>query len=91
AAAQDSAEGADAEVPDDTISAAFARPVVRSWTSADLPGQNVQSGQRVSRLPASLADRLSSVGSGAYGRGDYLAMIALEAASAGVPRELVQA
>jgi soluble lytic murein transglycosylase-like protein len=76
---------------DDTISAEFVRPIIRSWTSADLPQGNVLSGRPVSRLSVRFEDRLSPGRGGAYGRSDYLAIIAQQASSAGIPRELVQA
>lgn len=88
---QNIAEAAGEEAADDEVSAEFVRPVVRSWTSADLPHGNVLSGRPVSRLSVRLEDGLSPGRSGVYGRSDYLAIIAREAASAGIPRELVQA
>lgn len=91
AARQDIAEAADEEVTDDTISAEFVRPVIRPWTSADLPQANVLSSRPVSRLSVRLEGRFASGRNGAYGHSDYLAIIARESALAGIPRELVQA
>lgn len=84
-------EAPEDEVADDTISTRFARPVVKPWTSADLPQANLLSGRPSVRPLAPLGDRLLTVRGGTYGRSDYPAIIAREAASAGVPRELVQA
>lgn len=90
-ARQNAAEAVDEEVVDDTISTVFARPVIKPWTSADLPQANALSGRPISRLPVRFEDRLASGRSGTNGRSDYLAIIAREAALAGLPRELVQA
>ncbi len=88
---QDTGESADGEVADRAISAEFPRPVFRAWTSADLPQGNVLSGRPVSRPPVRLEGRIAPGHVSATGRSDYLAIIAREAASAGIPRELVQA
>lgn len=91
AARQNDAEAVDQDALDDTIATEFARPVIRAWTSADLPQANALSRRPISRVPIRLEDRLVPGHSGSYGRGDYLAIIAREAALADVPRELVQA
>ena len=86
------AEAPNTEDADDAIPGPLVRPVIKSWTSADLPQANPLSGRPASRLTVRLDDRLFTPGrSTAYGRSDYVAIIAREAASAGVPRELVQA
>lgn len=92
AARQDIVDASDEEAAVDSISK-FERPAITSWTSADLPQASALFGRSVSRLPVRLEDRLGPgrSGAGAYERSDYLAIIAREAASAGVPRELVQA
>lgn len=91
AARPNDVEAVDEEAVDDTISSRFARPVIKPWTSADLPQANALSGRPISRLQLRLEDRLAPGRGGTYGRSDYLSIIAREAASAGVPRELVQA
>lgn len=90
AARQNDAEAVEEEAGDDTLSTEFVRPVIKPWTSADLP-QNALSGRPIPRLRVHLEDRLASGRSGTYARSDYLAIIARQAASAGIPHELVQA
>ena len=91
AARQNAGEAPDEEAADDAISAEFVRPIIRSWTSADLPQANPLSSRPNTRVSVRLEDRLTPGRSGANGRADYLAIIARQAALAGVPRELVQA
>lgn len=91
AARQDDAEAIDGDAENDAISIAFARPVIKPWTSADLPQANALSGRPISRLQVRLEGRHASGSSESYGRAGYLATIAREAALVGVPRELVQA
>ena len=90
-AQQDTAEASGEEAADDVISSTFVRPAFRSWTSADLPQANGVSARPNTRVSVRLEDRLTPGRSGAYGRSDYVAIIARQAALAGVPRELVQA
>lgn len=85
------AEASGEEAADDAIPAPFVWPVIKSWTSADLPRANPLSGRPTSRLMVRLEDRITPGRSSAYGRSDYVTIIAREAALAGVPRELVQA
>ncbi|MCP4618216.1 MAG: lytic transglycosylase domain-containing protein [Bradyrhizobium sp.] len=91
AARQNTAEAPDEEAADGAISTVFVRPDFRSWTSADLPQANGVSPRTNTRVPVRLEDRLSPGRSAASGRSDYIAIIARQAALAGVPRELVQA
>ena len=92
AAPQENAEAGDnEEAADYAVSTIFVRPTVREWTSADLPGAKSGSGRPASRLSIRLEDRLFTARSTASGRSDYVTIIAREAASVGIPRELVQA